>query len=224
MAMTPAWYPGLLDAYPTLEAISGTLDEHLRRTGVSVNAHAGDVLFEPADFSARFPFVLQGVARVLKVGKSSPDTLLYRLQRGEHCLLSSAGLLGRWRFGARVIAETDLQAVVVPGTLFRDLVRGSREFSHSVHVGIARRLEVVMDLVEQATYFRLDQRVASLILAGGSPMNVSHQEIADDLGVSRENVSRVLGEFRQRGWLKLGRRRIDTVEAQSLEAFLDRDW
>ena len=78
-----------------------------------------------------------------------------------------------------------------------------------------------MDLVEQATYFRLDQRLATLILAGGSPIKKSHQEMADDLGVSRENVSRVLSEFRGRGWIQVGRRRIDTLEADALRAFID---
>jgi CRP/FNR family transcriptional regulator len=77
-----------------------------------------------------------------------------------------------------------------------------------------------MDLVEQATYFRLDQRLASLILACGTPVKESHQELANDLGVSRENVSRVLSDFRERGWLKLGRRRIDVLDAEALRAFL----
>jgi CRP/FNR family transcriptional regulator len=79
-----------------------------------------------------------------------------------------------------------------------------------------------MDLVEQATYFRLDQRLASLVLACGSPVSESHQELANDLGVSRENVSRVLSDFRERGWLRLGRRRIDILDPDALRAFLDR--
>lgn len=80
-----------------------------------------------------------------------------------------------------------------------------------------------MDLVEQATYFRLDQRLATLILASGSPLNKSHQEMADDLGVSRENVSRALSELRGRGWVRLGRRRIDTLDAQALRSFIEQD-
>jgi len=213
----------LFEAYPTLGRVSPSQLETLRSLAVHVDAPAGATLFEPADFSSRFPFLVRGSARVLKVGKSAPDTLLYRLQPGEHCLLSSAGLLARWRFGARVVAETDVRVVLIPGSFFRDLVADSTEFAHSVHLAIARRLEVVMDLVQQATYFRLDQRVASLILANGSPLRVSHQDLADDLGVSRENVSRVLGGFRDQGWVKLGRRRIETVDPQALEGFLDRD-
>lgn len=219
----PGWASKLLHAYPALGGLPGPLLEQVHRHGVFVHKQAGDVMFEPADFSTRYPFVLRGIARVLKVGKTSPDTLLYRLPVGEHCLLSASGLMAHWKFGARVVAEAETEVVLIPAALFRELVRQSPGFAHSVYVGIARRLESVMDLVEQATYFRLDQRLATLILAGGSPLNKSHQEMADDLGVSRENVSRALSELRSRGWVRLGRRRIDTLNAAALRSFIEQD-
>jgi CRP/FNR family transcriptional regulator len=222
-ADSPGWMPSLLQSYPALADLPDGYLQTLRTNGAFVHKHAGDILFEPDDFSTRYPFVLQGVARVLKVGTTSPDTLLYRLPPGEHCLLSASGLLAHWRYGARVVAESDTQVVVIPGALFRELVQQSRDFAHSVYVGVARRLETVMDLVEQATYFRLDQRLASLILASGSPINESHQELANDLGVSRENVSRVLSDFRERGWITLGRRRIEVLDVVALRAFLEQE-
>lgn len=225
MPMDPAgWKEALVHSYPVIGRLPEPLVSLILQRGVFVHKQAGETLFEPGDFSIRYPFVLQGVARVLKVGTSAPDTLLYRLPVGEHCLLSASGLLARWRFGARVVAESETKGVVIPGALFRELVEQSPDFAHSVHVGVARRLEAVMDLVEQATYFRLDQRLASLILACGSPVNESHQELANDLGVSRENVSRILSDFRERGWLRLGRRCIDIVDADALRAFLDQEY
>ncbi len=217
------WTSRLLHSYPALGDVPGALFENIHLHGVFVHKQAGDVMFEAADFSTRYPFILAGVARVLKAGRSAPDTLLYRLPAGEHCLLSASGLMAHWRFGARVVAETETEVVVIPAALFRELVRQSPAFAHSVYVGIARRLETVMDLVEQATYFRLDQRLATLILAGGTPLNKSHQELADDLGVTRENVSRVLSDFRGRGWVRLGRRRIDIADADALRSFLDQE-
>ena len=210
----PDWQQSLFEIYPTLQQVSARHRGALLDHGVCITASAGDILFEPRDFVIHYPFILRGVARVLKVGSAAPDMLLYRLRAGDHCLLSASGLLARWRFGARVVAETDAQVVVIPGALFRELVDDSPDFAHSVHVAIARRLELVMDLVEQATFFRLDQRVASLLLACGSPVNASHQELA---------VSLVLGEFRDRGWVDLARRRIEIADPAALKAFLDRE-
>lgn len=219
----PDWMPRLFQAYPPTGDLPEELVDKIRKQGVFVYKQAGDVMFEPGDFSARYPFVLHGVARVLKAGRSAPDTLLYRLPVGEHCLLSASGLMAHWKFGARVVAEAETEVVLIPAPLFRQMVSESPGFAHSVYVGIAQRLESVMELVEQATYFRLDQRLATLILAGGGHLNKSHQELADDLGVSRENVSRVLSDFRGRGWIRIGRRQIDTVDASALRTFIDDD-
>jgi len=220
-ADTPAWMPRLLRSYSALGSLPAALLRRIEKHGVFVHKQAGDVMFEPADFSTRYPFVLRGIARVLKAGRSAPDTLLYRLPVGEHCLLSASGLMAHWKFGARVVAEAETEVVLIPASLFRQMVSQSPEFALSVYVGIAQRLESVMDLVEQATYFRLDQRLAMLILAGGGHLDKSHQELADDLGVSRENVSRALSDFRSRGWIQIGRRRIDTLDVSALRSFID---
>jgi CRP/FNR family transcriptional regulator len=211
----------LVAAYSALRHLpEGRLAE-IRSRGLTAAVTAGTTVFEPNDFCRQFPFPIQGTARVLKVGSLGRDTLLYRLRPGDYCLLSSVALLARWRFAARVVAESDLKAVVIPATLFRTLVSESREFSGSVHLAIARRLEVVLDLVEQATFFRLDQRVATLLLTSGPSLAASHQDLANDLGASRENISRVLEGFRDRGWIALGRRQIEVIDPSALEAFLD---
>ena len=211
----------LLAAYPALELLDRSLAAALSAQAVEVRVPAGTVVFEAADFCRSYPLLVEGTARVVKTGAGSRDTLLYRLRAGEHCLLSAAGLLARWRFGATVTAETDLRAFVLPAPLFRRLVRDDPAFAYSVYIAIARRLELVLDLVEQATHFRLDQRLATVLLGHGLRLGTSHQELADDLGASRENISRVLETFQSKGWVVLGRRRIDVADPSALETLLD---
>ena len=207
--------------YPSLERLDPQLAAALGTSAVELCVPAGAVIFEPTDLCKVYPLLVEGTARIAKIGAGPRETLLYRLRPGDHCLLSAVSLLARWHFGARVTAETDVRAFVLPATMFRRLVREVPEFAHSVYVAVARRLEIVLDLVEQATYFRLDQRVASLLLGVGQGMSASHQELADDLGATRENVSRVLEAFQAKGWIALGRRRIEVANPSALEAFVD---
>jgi len=211
----------VLTAYPPLGFLNPALAEALKAGVVEAHVPTGAVVFQTADFCKSYPLLVKGTARVVKVGTGSRDTLLYRLHAGEHCLLSAVALMARWRFAAMVTAETDLHAFVLPAPLFRRLVRDVPEFAHSVHLAIARRLEIVLDLVEQATHLRLDQRVATLLLGRGLQLGASHQELADDLGTSRENISRVLETFQQKGWVVLGRRRIEIAKPSDLETLLD---
>ena len=211
----------LFAAYPSLEFLEPELAAALSAEAVEVRVPAGAVVFETTELCKVYPLLVEGTARVAKIGAGTRDTLLYRLRPGDHCLLSGTGLLAHWRFGARVTAETDLRAFAIPPPLFRRLVREVPEFARSVYVAIAHRLEIVLDLVEQATHFRLDQRVASVLLGHGQHLDASHQELADDLGATRENVSRVLEAFQAKGWIALGRRRIEVANPSALEAFVD---
>ncbi|HHI77512.1 MAG TPA: helix-turn-helix domain-containing protein, partial [Gammaproteobacteria bacterium] len=55
---------------------------------------------------------------------------------------------------------------------------------------------------------------------GRRELHLTHQAIADDLGTSREVVSRVLKDLEQRGLLRLARGRIGIDDPQGLELAL----
>ena len=44
----------------------------------------------------------------------------------------------------------------------------------------------------------------------------SHQALADELGTVREIVTRLLKRFERAGWLRLGRERIELLDAAAL--------
>ena len=147
MSIEAAEYSRTLENYPTLCHVSPRQIQALCAEGAFVRGQAGDVIFELGDFSTSFPFLLEGVARVLKVGSGSRDTLLYRLRSGEHCLLSSVGLLARWRFGARVVAETDAtfhspepRSIVM--TILEGEGKGSVVETHATPIEPGRTLEI----------------------------------------------------------------------------------
>ena len=62
---SPGWMPVLVQAYPAVGELPASLTKLIETRGVLVHKHAGDVMFEPVDFSTRYPFVLRGIARVL---------------------------------------------------------------------------------------------------------------------------------------------------------------
>ncbi len=50
---------------------------------------------------------------------------------------------------------------------------------------------------------------------------VTHQALADELGSVREIVSRLLKNFSEQGWIKLGREKIDIIDVAALKNFAD---
>jgi CRP/FNR family transcriptional regulator len=67
----------------------------------------------------------------------------------------------------------------------------------------------------------MDARVASLLLTRSrvqNPIRITHQEIAAELGSSREVISRLLEDFASRRLVRVGRGEVEVVDAAGLEA------
>lgn len=86
---------------------------------------------------------------------------------------------------------------------------------------LSRRLGQMMALVEQVAFRQLDLRLAWLLgrlfgQCSASRLQITHQEIAMELGTSREVVSRMLKEFERMGCIRLGRGEIELLSPDTL--------
>lgn len=73
-----------------------------------------------------------------------------------------------------------------------------------------------MTLVEEIVFNRLDSRLFDYLLerSENGIMTRTHQSIANDLGTSREVVSRLLKDFQARGTLHCSRNHIEIIDFQ----------
>jgi CRP/FNR family transcriptional regulator len=84
---------------------------------------------------------------------------------------------------------------------------------------MSRRLLSLIDTLDEVAFGRMDARVASLLLrvAGEAVLvRMTHQDIADELGSSREVISRILEDFQSRGLLRLSRGAVELLDAEAL--------
>jgi CRP/FNR family transcriptional regulator len=75
-----------------------------------------------------------------------------------------------------------------------------------------RYIEIV-ELVAAMAFHRMDLRLAEYLLtkATNNTIQSTHQKIANDLGTSREVVSRLLKDMEQQGKVHLSRNKIDLL-------------
>ncbi len=179
---------------------------------VPLQVSAGQPVFGEATACTHFPLVLDGTIRVRKVSPQGKELLLYRVEPGESCILTSSCLLGARDYTASAVAETDVRVLALPRALFLELLDRVPAFRTEVFELFATRMTELMSLVDAVAFQRLDQRLAARLLGHGSVLQTSHQQLAQELGSVREIISRLLGEFAQRGALRLGRGRIEIVD------------
>ena len=117
-------------------------------------------------------------------------------------------MLGGRRYSAEAYTETEVHAVALPYSAFRRALDGSHGFREFVFGAYADRITELLMLIDAISFGRIDQRLASHLLHhadGEGKLQLTHQELARDLGTAREVVSRMLKEFERRGMVRLSR-------------------
>jgi CRP/FNR family transcriptional regulator, anaerobic regulatory protein len=203
-------------AYAALDGLPASLRGRFTAEARILTAPVGTVLFEPGSPCQAFPLVLEGAVRVARLAESGREIVLYRVVPGEPCVVTTHCLVGHGDYPARGTVETPLTAVAVPSPLFDALLAGHAPFRTALMTHFAERVMTLMTLVEEIAFGRLDARLGAVLASRGPEVRITHQALAEELGSVREAISRLLKQFESHGWIRLGRERIDVVDANSL--------
>lgn len=201
----------LASHFPQL-ADDSDLFKELSQFGDYVKLSPGQHICMEGNQCSHLALVLSGTARVYKLGESGKEITLYRVEGGESCVLTLSCIVTGKLFPAFAISETDVEAIIIPTSKVRSWMEQQpvwRDYAWSL---IASRLADVISLVEEITFKRMDERLADYLQQQrqqhGDQLQITHQQIAADLGTSREVISRLLKDLQQQGALSLGRGQI----------------
>lgn len=212
VAMDAVHRQTLLSLYPALEAVMPLLAS-LPVTTVP----AGTVLFRENDPCQGFPLLLAGEVRVCRAATNGRELELYRVQPGEMCLVSSAGLFAGQALTARGLSTVPTTLTLLPAPVFRQALADGR-FRDFVLGLFASRMADLTSLIEAIAFQRLDSRLASTLLGHGQQVRATHQSLADELGTVREIVTRLLHRFERDGLVELSRECITICDSARLRA------
>lgn len=195
--------------------------KEFQRSAFLAQIPAGRDVFLEGDRVDSIALLLSGSVRVYKIGESGREITLYRFGNGSSCILTANAILSQKTFPAIATVEEDAEAVMIPAGVFRDWVKRYDLWRDFVFDLLSQRLSTVMAVVDEVTFQRMDRRVASLLMKRGrieNPVRITHQEIASELGSSREVISRLLEDFISRGSIRAARGVIEILDFEELES------
>jgi CRP/FNR family transcriptional regulator len=182
---------------------------------------AGHDVFLEGDRVEAIALLTSGVVRVYKIGETGREITLYRFGNGSSCILTANAILSQKTFPAIATVEQDAEAVMIPADSFRDWVRRHDLWREFVFDLLSQRLSTMMAIVDEVTFQRMDRRVAALLLNRTKVQNslhITHQEIAAELGSSREVISRLIEDFVSEGCVRSGRGTIEVLDFELLRS------
>ena len=206
---------------PILQQADAAFRREFQQAAFYAHIPAGRDVFLEGDHVEAIALLISGVVRVYKIGETGREITLYRFGNGSSCILTANAILSYKTFPAVATVEQEAEAVMIPADTFRDWVKHHDLWREFVFDLLSQRLSTVMAVIDEVAFQRMDRRVASLLLERAknqNPLRITHQEIAAELGSSREVISRLLEDFVSEGIIRSGRGTVEILDFELLEA------
>ena len=178
--------------------------------GQVMNLESGKVLMEPGQFIKAVPLVIEGSIKIMRMDEDGKELFLYYLDQGETCALSLTCCTATRPSEVKAVVEERATVIFVPVQVheqWSDEFKQWKDFVSSTYQSRFQELLVALDAV---AFKRMDERLMRYIVTKmkqhkANELHTTHQEIANELGTSREVVSRLLKTLEKKKWIELGR-------------------
>ena len=201
----------ILDIFPFLNDL--TMSEYNTFTSHCINKklEKGQLLVGDNDRCGGIPFVLSGCVRLFRTSENGKDLTLYKVNSGELCVLAAVCSYAnlKYDFTAEALEDSILTIVSVEG--FNHMLSISKVFSQYVFSSIADKLIVALNAIELLNFSSIEDRIKGYLGIQADEEGIiahTHENIARDIGSSREVVSRKLKELEKDGYLTLKRGKV----------------
>ena len=206
------------DLEPAEFSISSTLLEKLKKEGTIKTFAPDTVLIDENDYIKFGPIVLNGSIKVFKVDEEGREMLLYYIKPGESCVMSFLGATCNGTSKIKAVVEEKAEVLVLPVHKAIDLVRENPQWTQFIFELYNRRFEELLSVVNAIAFQKMDVRLYELLktkvkMLKTDELNLTHQQLADELGTAREVVSRLLKQLERDNKISLGRNKIKILEA-----------
>ncbi len=202
---------GFLEIFPYFRNAPEALVDDILSSSKYASAPENIILNKEGVEVSEFVLLLSGESRVYLASGTGREITLYEMGPGDICVLNASCLLSNTRSPANAVSLTKVECLLMPSSDFFDIISRYKAMQSFVFSRINSSLISVMSLIAEVTFGKMDERLNDYLIekSENCKLMITHQKIADDLGTSREVVSRLLKEFERRGVVRLSRNSIE---------------
>lgn len=192
---------------------SPDLVEKLQKYGIRKNYPPGSVILNENTYIRAIPLVTRGSIRVIRTDEDGREILLYYIKSGESCIMSFLGGLHNETSKVKAEVEEDAEILFLPVDKVSLFIKEYPQWLDYIFRLYHKRFEELLDMVNAIAFKKVDERLMSLLhkkseLTGLRTLQVTHEQLANELGTARVVVSRLLKQLEEEGIVQLGRNRI----------------
>ena len=191
------------EIFPFWEKIGDADREYICQNSYAVTYPKGKNIHDGSECSGVI-LVRSGSLRLYMMSDEGKDITLYRLHKGDLCMLSASCVLDAVTFDVFVDAEEESGCCVVSGSAFAAVSERNPDIRIFALETAVSRFSDVMWVMQQILFMSMDKRLAIFLSdesarTGKDTIELTHGQIAKYMGSAREVVSRMLKYFAAEG-------------------------
>ncbi len=179
------------------------LFEEMAKVGVLKTIDKGTEILREGQYVKVIPLVQKGLIKVF-TRYEDRELLLYYIRPNESCIMSFSASINNEPSQVFAVTEEDTEALLLPvrevEALIHENPNGNRFFFQQYKSRYAELLDTIHHVLFSKMDTRLYQHLKDKVdLRGENPLQMSHQQIANELGTVREVISRVMKKLEGEG-------------------------
>lgn len=192
---------------------SPALIEELYKHSIQKHFIAGSTILQENAPIRSIPIVIQGVIKVFKMDEEGREILLYYIKAGESCIMSFLGGLHEETSMVKAEVEEDAEILFLPVNKVSHLIKNYPDWLDYIFRLYHKRFEELLEIVNDIAFKKVDERLLVLlekkkVLFNDNTLQITHEQLAQELGTARSVISRLLKQLEIQGKLHLGRNKI----------------
>lgn len=189
------------------------LIQELEEKGKVMHAKSGDVVLDFGQLIRSIPILISGSVKISRIDEEGKELFLYYVNPKEGCAMTFTCCMEQHPSEIRAVVEEDIEFWVVPVELMDRWMMTFPSWKTFVMKTIRTRFQEMLKAIDQLAFQKLDERLVAYLKeksvhTGSALINLSHEQIANDLATSRVVVSRLLKRLEQERKLLLYRNQI----------------
>lgn len=171
--------------------------EEIEAKSKLVSIKAGEIIMDIGQTVRTMPLILSGSVKVSRIDENGRELLLYYVNPNESCAMTFTCCMQQLSSEIRAVAEEDVEMIAIPVDIMDKWMSKYPTWKSFVMRTVQNRFHELLKTIDQIAFQKLDERLVNYlndkVKAAGSPLlNISHEQIANELATSREVISRLL--------------------------------
>jgi len=180
--------------------LEGKLIDEIIENGEVKTFKEGDVIMDYGKNIKFMPLILSGTIRVMRKDEEDREILLYYLSSNESCAMAYACCMEAKKSEIKAVAEDTVEVIPIPHNKLDEWLVKYPSWKSYIFNSFTQRFNELLKSLESVAFHKLDERLVKYLkkkskVTGKSSVQLSHNQIAEELGTSRVVISRLLKQL-----------------------------